>query len=254
MWRNGRRSRLKIYRGQPRGGSSPPIRIIILVKKPIFIRFSIDIGFSYAQNNLTIEAEMRFIMSEKDSEYLESGRKLRTVKLITGEYKTVDINSIVGFCHYELHKGFLTVNLFKEHKCDEKECFLLEKFNDYPYWQRKAIADKIKAINKEKRKRKKINEARHIEKKNAFLERLKNDAQKLADSWEFPVLITRVAETAKKEYTIFYVSNYDNNDWYEYRNIAFVLNWRYQSKFTLKHIKLTNGHYASISDWINRKK
>ena len=67
----------------------------------------------------------------------------------------------VGYCWYDLHKGYLTKKLMDEHECLKKKCFFFEKFNDAPYWkyrndikkkreERRALADersgKCKAI------------------------------------------------------------------------------------------------------------
>lgn len=43
----------------------------------------------------------------------------------------------VGYCWCDLHPGFLSKSLLKQHECCERECRHFEKFQDAPYWQRK---------------------------------------------------------------------------------------------------------------------
>ncbi len=191
-------------------------------------------------------------MSEKNTDLADS-IQFRSVRLINGRYIAYGDKEIVGFCHYYLHKGYLTANMLKNHKCCEKECSLLQKFEEYPYWQRMAEAEKAKARNKQKAKNKKIAEAKKRAKQELLLENLKAEAQDMADYWYTPILITRIAKKTKSSYTIFYVSDCDANDWYEYRDIAFVLSKKYHSRFTLKHMKRADGHYASVSDWLSKQ-
>lgn len=40
----------------------------------------------------------------------------------------------IGYCHNKIHQGYLTSTSLKEHKCLEKRCTFLQKF-DCPYWE-----------------------------------------------------------------------------------------------------------------------
>lgn len=40
----------------------------------------------------------------------------------------------IGYCHNPMHKGYLSVNLLKCHKCLEKQCKYLEVDKKHPYW------------------------------------------------------------------------------------------------------------------------
>jgi len=42
-------------------------------------------------------------------------------------------SKVVGFCHNNLHRGYISKSLLKSHECIEKECTLLERF-DHRYW------------------------------------------------------------------------------------------------------------------------
>lgn len=58
---------------------------------------------------------------------------------------------ICGYCHSKMHKGYLSVKRLKSHKCLQKQCPMLEKFEEHPYWQERA---RIKAKKKAKKETK----------------------------------------------------------------------------------------------------
>jgi hypothetical protein len=55
-------------------------------------------------------------------------------------------SSAVGFCHCDVHRGYLTKALMKQHDCLNKECTFLRKLNP-AYWAR------LQGIEKEKRQK-----------------------------------------------------------------------------------------------------
>ena len=61
----------------------------------------------------------------------------------------------IGYCHCNSHKGALTTQLLKKHKCTKKVCPYLQKNLQHPYWM----------LKKEKKEKSK-------ERKRLFLERL----------------------------------------------------------------------------------
>ena len=74
-------------------------------------------------------------------------------------YTTIDGNACkeeqrIGYCWSEIHRGYLTVRLMKEHQCCERNCRHFQKYEDAQYWKQK-----------EKRKSEK-KKAKEIEKKN----------------------------------------------------------------------------------------
>lgn len=53
----------------------------------------------------------------------------------------------VGYCHYNLHRGYLSWKAIKSHDCLGKQCPYLEKYLDRPVWvQRKKEQAKKKAL------------------------------------------------------------------------------------------------------------
>lgn len=42
-----------------------------------------------------------------------------------------------GYCHNRTHRGFVTVDAMKDHKCMEKACPFLQIFDEHPYIQKK---------------------------------------------------------------------------------------------------------------------
>lgn len=185
-------------------------------------------------------------MAEKDTEYLNSNEPFRRVNLIGGAYATVDTPSLVGYCHNDDHKGFLTVAIMNEHDCIAKECHYFEKFEDYPYWQKFRRKEELSKLKKAKRQRQKENEQRHADKIKRRDEAIIARANKVAD--ELGIHNFRLVSIHKsdKGFTVFYISDNPVNDWYNFREIAFALNRAFHQKFTLKHIKLLDGSYAVI--------
>ena len=54
----------------------------------------------------------------------------------------------IAYCHSKSHKGKLTHKMLKQHKCLQKQCPMLEKYEDHDYWKQRA---KIKAKKKAKK-------------------------------------------------------------------------------------------------------
>ena len=52
--------------------------------------------------------------------------------------------------------------------------------------------------------------------------------------------------TDKTSGVIFFISDKNENDWYEYRELAFSMSRIFNKKFMLKHAKLPDGSYATI--------
>lgn len=75
----------------------------------------------------------------------------RTFRMIDGSQLCNPENQ-VGYCWCDLHPGFLSKSLLKQHECCERECRHFEKFVDAPYWQRKQEL-KEKLLEAKKRAR-----------------------------------------------------------------------------------------------------
>lgn len=98
----------------------------------------------------------------------------------------------VGYCWSEIHRGYLTQKLLKEHQCIEKECKHFQKFEDAPYWKNKEKA-------KENKKREKENKKRTEEEKTIILNRIRKLTQ---DDEEFFAVSV---EKEKQYYIVRYI-------------------------------------------------
>ena len=184
--------------------------------------------------------------------------KHRKVMLVDGNTAVVRNYTIAGKCHNCAHEGYLTGNLMKKHNCLEKKCWHFEKFADSPYWvhiENKRIQDeKEKAKSRAKAQLKRARILKAEQRGNS----IKETAEGYIKKYKLPILITRVAavdsEDSKSNYIINYVSDDLYNDWYEYRDLSSWLSLQYRTKIFLKHLKLPDGRYASIDDWIYRRK
>ena len=157
-----------------------------------------------------------------------------------------DKNSIVGYCHNKDHKGCLTVTIMNEHDCVGKNCHYFEKFEDSPYWQKANRKEALKTLKKEKLNRQKENVKRHIDnvkhKEESIIEYALYIAEKQALCGFKPISVRE----DENGYILFYISNSNKNDWFEFRSIAFALSRRFNKKFTLKHAKNIDGEYEVL--------
>lgn len=196
-------------------------------------------------------------MSNKDQKFIDMNITHRRVSLIDGTRPVVDTKAIVGFCHYLIHKGYVTVTLLQKHECLEKKCPYLEKFDAYPFWAKYEAREKQKASIKQAKKKRLLQEKIQKEKADRKTDSLKNTAQNLADKLDYNIIITRVAYDNSSEsqdsFIVYYVSKYPYNDWYKFVELVKVLNNCHGGKYMLKHVKLPNGNYATLSDWKNRR-
>lgn len=54
----------------------------------------------------------------------------------------------VGFCHNKIHKGCLSGKQLHKHKCLQKKCSFLQKYEEHPYWVERANIKKKKQQRK----------------------------------------------------------------------------------------------------------
>ena len=180
------------------------------------------------------------------------------VRLANGNKCKIKNTKLVGYCHCKHHSGYLTAALLREKDCLAKRCLYLEKHEDHPFWIQ---------LQKENEKREK-EKAKHISSLSEIRSRLVNSdetleelvkaAQQICDEEGFPIVITNIAHKSNAEvdyeYIINYVSDDLYDDWHAYFNLALLLGKKCGGKYTLKHVKLPNGEYASIDDWNTEEK
>ena len=54
----------------------------------------------------------------------------------------------IAFCHNPQHVGYLNANIMKAHKCLEKQCKYLNKYEERPYWIQRSIKQALKKFHK----------------------------------------------------------------------------------------------------------
>lgn len=59
-------------------------------------------------------------------------RKYRTIH---GSYT----ENVCAMCFSKRHTGALTVKHLKQHQCLKKNCDVLAKFDDHPYWEQRKL-------------------------------------------------------------------------------------------------------------------
>ena len=176
-------------------------------------------------------------------EFLDKSGAIK-VRLLNGTIADVKEEQIVGYCHYELHKGYVSSKLIKIHNCALKECPFLQRYEP-SYWNEQ--------LNKERKKRlrkiKKIQDSYEQNLSQDRMEKIKHSAQKIANQYLFPIFITGVSNIKGYVYSIHYVSAERKNDWQKYYQIIDVLKEMYKGLgFTLRHVKKLDGSYATFKD------
>ena len=185
-------------------------------------------------------------MADIDTKILNSNEPFREVRLIGGAYATVDTPSVVGYCHNSEHKGIVTVTIMQEHDCIAKGCHYFEKFEDYPFWKKYESREEQKHFLKIKQQRKKENRiALEKEIKNRD-ERFISCAYEIANELDIDNIKFISVSKEGKTYVLFYISDKPINDWYDFREIAFLMNKEFRKKFILRHIKNMDGSFAVV--------
>lgn len=85
---------------------------------------------------------------------IEYEQKVKKVKTSEGTYSGYfdgknRSEKPLGFCHYAEHKGYVSSDLLKSHKCLEKGCPLLSKYEDSPFFVDRARRNEDKKLRKQ---------------------------------------------------------------------------------------------------------
>lgn len=173
----------------------------------------------------------------------------KAVRLINGKYCVVKKKKIAGYCNNVMHRGYLTESLYKLHKCKERQCKNFSKCRDALYW---AEVEKKEKIKKEYKRQKKL--AQQEKKKNelsaaAKLEEIKLRTQSFADTLKNPLKFVSVHMTNNNRINLYYVSDIPTNDWYEYRDLAFLIGELYNTQVYIIHIRAPDKHYVTTEEY-----
>ena len=175
------------------------------------------------------------------------GKTIIPVKTIEGERKDIKVKNIVGFCHYKHHKGVLTKNLFKAHRCENRGCYYFQKFAEYPFWENRERQKEAEKIFAEREKEKQISKV-YIS--NDIL----SDIGTMISDHPLPTIVTSITRINPNRIQVNYVTDRDYDDHVDFNGIKTRLQTKYSQQFKLQHIKLLNGEYAKISDYLSRRK
>ena len=181
----------------------------------------------------------------------KSPPRLRFVKTVSGSYRLIEDNAIVGWCHNIIHKGAMDRTQYKEHDCAGKQCAFFEKNEASSYW----LHEKRKAERKAVLKRKLAEKKRLQRKADENLAQMKEKAEALARSYEYPVIITSIKELRRNQFNIYFISQNPRNDWYLYRQLVEDMRaWYGKGSFWLKRVVTPEGDYALPEDWEKSRK
>ena len=160
--------------------------------------------------------------------------------LASGKMEIINKKNLIGFCHYSLHRGFITRAVLKTHNCDGKGCHYLEKFEEHPFWiERKRQKDR-----KKDRKIIAKNAARNKEKKE---EAYKTIAIQLSKKFRYSMEIISVRKDANEDkFIVFYISPNPFDDKSYFSMLEKELEKNINRPVELRHIKEADGSYAIL--------
>lgn len=162
------------------------------------------------------------------------------IRLITGAMVVMQRKNLIGFCHYPVHRGGVTKALLKSHKCISKGCKFLQKYEDIPYWE---AAEQIDASKKKMKTMKKQLKNEAEQRELAWVQ----TAQGIADDLDYCLKVVQITKLPKKDhYVLYYVSEYAEDDWYKYLDLAKGFGKVIGGWVELKHVKDVDGSYAVL--------
>lgn len=184
-------------------------------------------------------------------ELIQEGTDIIWVKYINGSWTYTPVDKLVGYCFCDTHKGYLSKSLLAEHKCIEKNCSFLEKYEDFPY----LVSVKRRETEKEQQKQLERKAKEHEEKETAKnIEKAKKLIQEEITKQDYPIEITKVSlhrdsATKKKYIVINYVSGCSYNNHWKYHFIIRAVATHISGRCVLRHVKDPNGNYETIKEW-----
>ena len=95
----------------------------------------------------------------------EEEREIRYRQVhIVGQKNAVVVkdDSLIGYCQCDIHKGFITPSVLKNHQCLAKACPFLQRFPEKPFWKHREKQQKYKEKEKEKKKDKTLSKSQKI--------------------------------------------------------------------------------------------
>lgn len=165
--------------------------------------------------------------------------------LITKAPLPYNEKKLVGYCCSNLHRGFLTEKLYKEHNCGDScgnnLCKRFVKCENGSMWRKIEYTNNQKQAAKKEKKRKKEMRKRQQE----YFKCIINTAEACASFFNIAVLFTSVVQKSARGIVIYYCSDNEYNDWYMLYDIKLILQEVYNVSVKLVHIKNLQGEYAT---------
>ena len=110
--------------------------------------------------------------------------------------------------------------------------------------EKQKAADKATAEQRKKKKLSKVYISNDI----------LSDISTMMSDHPLPTIVTSITRVNPTRIQINYVTNRDYDDHHDFDSIKSKLQVKYSQQFKLQHIKLLNGRYAKIYDYLNRRK
>ena len=149
---------------------------------------------------------MNYIPKKEKAVSQREDDELKGAKLVSGDYVYVPRRRLIGFCHCDLHKGYVTKSIYRNHKCGEKQCVFFQKFEDCPFWAAEKGYKRYKNLSSAQKAKIKSEEEKHI--------------------------------------IVFYLSDRPYNDFYRFLDLSRTFGFYRSAYVELRHVKDINGNYA----------
>ncbi len=172
------------------------------------------------------------------------GKKTIKIRLLGGKFAQVPVETIVGYCHFADHKGYITEEMLSQRKCIEKNCGFLERDYTYPfwksYWTNNGAAEKLS--KEQKKKQKKIEKINREE----DAKQIKEEAIMWAERLQYPIKITSVIANDSTHMTVYYVSSLKYNDSHLYLGLVTKLHKKFIYRIRIEKTRRSDGRYMLL--------
>ena len=215
-----------------------------LCKNGLKTKKDIHLYLLYRDSSMFVEDEVLYSLHKILSSFYRIKKSVsddlsdKSVGLIDGnKIFGYSLRYVFGYCHYKLHKGYLTKKLLDDHECLKKGCPLLEKFEDREFWINREEIKRLKKLDKQK---KVVEEIRLLE--------YKSTAESYVKERGYNLKVVRVGKEKSDSYLVYFVTDINKNEEVKYYDVAKFLKDTYHENFWMRKISKPNGGYATIKD------
>lgn len=181
-------------------------------------------------------------------------RGYREVTLVSGNHCYVKDSSLVGFCEFGAHPGFVTENLLDHKQCDEKNCIFFKKFAENDFWKRREYNKQKQIAAEEARIAEAENRKIKAERTAAKCEAMLDYAKRYVDAFDLDrIYVVRVAPSVTYDHHT-YIINYVVRqscrvDHSYFVGLCTAMGKRFHYRFHVRVVRDTEGKSVSAEQY-----